>query len=575
MQLSGDAHSMLKKEFERWPAGAFSPDRFTVEERNDVLYPIYSFVHALSNILQRLWPDIQATEGPTGRIDRIPAVFPSYQWSRNSCWLDVTLEILWNIMLRDFQDFADCFARVPTDDDSDRAGIYQLYQHLRERHALHAAGGTSVTVLTEQRDRFREVLADGKIIHDVTSCENATVWLKRILVASEQPDTLRFARAQNYFWASYINFEHCHNADDASSPHFRLSTKLQQDFPLCADEESWDQHQGKLESWLRQRTNVKPPLAVHTAPCWRNTEDQTTDTPDSPTVTTRCPGYVTRLEAYVSLPVSLIIETINGEWDYPEELVLYPKGVDGSPEVIFDLVGRILHAESERGADWSHYICLLAHHHDSSPEAQVALYDDTAHNGEAILIPDSRLSTHLSGPDTSLRSHHRHPPLHKAFQTTAVAYRLRGGRKSQEELYHYQLDSLLRHYKIKLSTTSLDELPQARIHLDKPSTYVLPEVERLWYSPQSDVRQQRTDYGTRTHPQSTMLNPVSEFPVKRHDSASLREVTMDISSNGQRGGVCKRPEHECSEESSTAGESGSRKRTRTDGGGPVFENVDT
>ena len=178
MRLSGDAHSMLKKEFERWPAGAFSPDRFTVEERDDILYPIYSFVHALSHILQQLWPDSETTEGPTrGLVDKGPVVFPSYKWSRNSCWLDVTLEILWNITLRDFQDFADCFARASTEEDSDRAGpgIYQLYQHLRERHALHAAGGASVSVLTEQRDRFREVLEDGKIIDNVTSCENAMV----------------------------------------------------------------------------------------------------------------------------------------------------------------------------------------------------------------------------------------------------------------------------------------------------------------------------------------------------------------------------------------------------------------
>ncbi|KAI0739769.1 hypothetical protein C8Q80DRAFT_1124105 [Daedaleopsis nitida] len=92
-------------------------------------------------------------------------LLPSYKWINNSCWLDSSLETLWNLVQQDFGSFAESFSDIP---NADRVGIHQLYQMFDRRRTLHIENSTnySVQVLSEQRGGFRVMLADCGLHHD-------------------------------------------------------------------------------------------------------------------------------------------------------------------------------------------------------------------------------------------------------------------------------------------------------------------------------------------------------------------------------------------------------------------------
>ncbi len=118
------------------------------------------------------------TRTMTGDLQNL---LPSYKWSSNSCWLDTSLEMLWNVVLPDFNDFATCFEQI-LGTGVEEAALYQLYQLLDRRHTLYRTESPaySVAILTAQRDQYRRLLADRKhhhikIIDSVSSMENITV----------------------------------------------------------------------------------------------------------------------------------------------------------------------------------------------------------------------------------------------------------------------------------------------------------------------------------------------------------------------------------------------------------------
>ena len=83
---------------------------------------------------------------------------PSYKWNQNSCWLDSALECLWAIIMRDFDSFDACFSMVSA---AETTPIYDLYQRMEQRRTLYLSQDASnyrVSVLSAQRDSFRNVL---------------------------------------------------------------------------------------------------------------------------------------------------------------------------------------------------------------------------------------------------------------------------------------------------------------------------------------------------------------------------------------------------------------------------------
>ena len=92
-------------------------------------------------------------------------LIPSYKWESNSCWLDGSLEVLWNTLLPDFENFSNCFSHAHHF-DIQQEPLYALFRMLQLRRDLYMAESPNhtVEVLTAQRNTFRENLVASGIL---------------------------------------------------------------------------------------------------------------------------------------------------------------------------------------------------------------------------------------------------------------------------------------------------------------------------------------------------------------------------------------------------------------------------
>lgn len=97
---------------------------------------------------------------------------PSYAWKNNSCWLDSSLEVIFNVTSRDFKGFAGRFLSIPPD-----SVPYALFQALNHRHIAYTQDGEnhSVEWLSATRETFRAVLIDARISVHANDSENTFV----------------------------------------------------------------------------------------------------------------------------------------------------------------------------------------------------------------------------------------------------------------------------------------------------------------------------------------------------------------------------------------------------------------
>lgn len=104
---------------------------------------------------------------PTGSL-------PSYSWADQSCWLDCSLEILFQCVMRDFTSFEQRFNSVPKN-----STLYMLYNVMNQRRISHTESSVSnrPVFLSAHRDDLRQQLAKEvpSIISSTTSEENAFV----------------------------------------------------------------------------------------------------------------------------------------------------------------------------------------------------------------------------------------------------------------------------------------------------------------------------------------------------------------------------------------------------------------
>ena len=79
--------------------------------------------------------------------------YPSYPWNKMSCWLDVSAQLIYVCVSRNFQDYASGYQGVPN-----IYGLKSLYQILDKRRLSDLAGKKSSSARRTERDSFRKVL---------------------------------------------------------------------------------------------------------------------------------------------------------------------------------------------------------------------------------------------------------------------------------------------------------------------------------------------------------------------------------------------------------------------------------
>jgi hypothetical protein len=99
---------------------------------------------------------------------------PSYPWANNSCFLDTSLELVFQSVMRDFHDFSIRFTSHETE-----TTLYLLHRMFELRKLVDVDEGEKdpSAWLANQRDNFREHLRSRKIIQSLSSFESLFVCL--------------------------------------------------------------------------------------------------------------------------------------------------------------------------------------------------------------------------------------------------------------------------------------------------------------------------------------------------------------------------------------------------------------
>ena len=326
-------------------------------------------------------------------------------------------------------------------------------------------------------------------------------------------------------------------------PHYDITVRPTPRCPFSVNEWDAQEHKGKLQSWLRSIIGLTTSHLQSSGSCWRNTEDYTEGCRGSSPIE-RCSGsHCTTLYAFLSLPVILLVEIQDPDaWDIPEKITLLPKNKD-HPTISYQLTSRVFSGNN-------HFISRNARPSTGRQGRQVFAYDDMEHGGTSVLLPQSKASTHLAGQDITLKT-----AVPAGFRTYVVVYHLVGGRVSQEKLYHHQLSTLQKHHPmVRISSTTLDDIALSTLSLEGDNLQVVPEAERLWYSPSSPNKMKnKIDYctvlptaeplGTRSRTRNTRLprtsTPSSDYSgssyVTVHTSSVLSEDASQSSSQNAEG----------------------------------------
>ena len=95
---------------------------------------------------------------------------PAYPWSTNSCWLDVSLQVLYMAVTRDFSEFKTVCEPLNPD-----VALGALYAIFRDRFDLDFKEENLSAILESQRDALRAFLHKKKIIKSLNDPESAVV----------------------------------------------------------------------------------------------------------------------------------------------------------------------------------------------------------------------------------------------------------------------------------------------------------------------------------------------------------------------------------------------------------------
>lgn len=114
---------------------------------------------------------------------KTPRSYQSFPWSRNSCWLDASLELIVAAVFNHFDDFSACFAGISGDRNS--LPLWKLHELLRLRKVHHGTLGDATITLHDRfqnyRDGFRAYLLEQRIILTIDGFDGPFVSLPSIL----------------------------------------------------------------------------------------------------------------------------------------------------------------------------------------------------------------------------------------------------------------------------------------------------------------------------------------------------------------------------------------------------------
>ncbi|KAJ7017996.1 hypothetical protein C8F04DRAFT_978179 [Mycena alexandri] len=389
----------------------------------------------------------------------------SYPWSRNSCWLDSSLELIFNPVMRDFLGFS-------------------------SRHTLPGSASDVSNALSLQRDSLRDHIKACRLIRSTNSFESIIAWL---------PGVLKFKRdgssrlAESYFHSKAVSIRTCAGTKDGIAKHVQISGKTSTRYVHTLYASKCKTYKQSVKQWLRDTILVNKTPALMPQ-CWRVHDGVEC-----------CPGTADLVSFTIELPIVLILEVQeekDNDWDFPGSLKI-PGNNIADPAVTYDLVGRGLYSRSK-----SHYVTRYC----DAEQSAVFTYDGKKNGGSSVREHGGKaaLKTHLCGLKIDT------PPT---FTTSIVIYHMRGGLEAQQNFAASQRLAAERIHRFGFLNN-----PLPTICLQRPGFDRVKDEDRFWLKNPYEAR--TIDYifnAEDAGPEDHVSVPAGSPDIDKADSSSGEE----------------------------------------------------
>ncbi|KAJ7440431.1 hypothetical protein FB451DRAFT_1191601 [Mycena latifolia] len=285
-----------------------------------------------------------------GSKPKPPARLVGYPWSKNSCWLDSGLELLFSAITRDFPDFSFVF-----EDIDPACGIAPLFKVMNLRKTLPGSDRDPSNMLSLQRDGFRTHLKACKLIKATNDFDSIIAWLPGLF---KHKNNASSRSAQSYFHSKIVTIRSCAgSADENIAKHIQISCVPFHKYVhilQAADAKKFKSH---IKQWLQNEilVNKTPPLNL-------------------------------RVVGAIGTALIILILEVNTEagndWDFPP--------VIETNHIIYDIVGRGFYSRTK-----NHFIVRYC----DADKSAVYTYDDLKEGGFAVRERGGKgaIKTHLCG----------------------------------------------------------------------------------------------------------------------------------------------------------------------------------
>ncbi|KAF5371934.1 hypothetical protein D9757_011489 [Collybiopsis confluens] len=377
---------------------------------------------------------------------------PSYPWSKNSCWIDSSLEALYCAL--SFHDSWTEFESLVENEqkESSPSPVYYLYLCLKSRRLRPISGFPKSSNriksqgLQNLRDSFREMLFKIKMVTNsdsIDSYQPALAWFTSIIAPGNQFKENAACRA--YFAGVKQQVWICNN-------HLRVDRTVH--LPAVFDApfpELFNKYGGSIQKWIKSLTNAKQVLEGSLQEvCWRKNSDNAEQ---------YCAGTPKLITFLSAIPVILTLEpnldSLEQMWDFPKALYPLAKTEGNKHGVVYNLVARIFYNSKSQ-----HFITRYAVPTTALNRLAVFTYDGMKNCGYSQFETGS-VEKLLAGSS---------PPIPLGYKTHAVVYKLQGGIQAQNYYAHFQNSQIVQKLQLQLSADiSYFSNPEYR-EMDKTET---------------------------------------------------------------------------------------------------------
>ncbi|KAF8997027.1 hypothetical protein BDQ17DRAFT_1429377 [Cyathus striatus] len=442
-------------------------------------------------------------------------LLPNFKWKGNSCWLDSSLQLLFQALIHHHRDFENAAKHV-TKTKFHR--IFLLYlRYVSYQSADYK--DSSVVELLEDHDKLIVWLAEEKIGGTIKGKFNS-LWQWFYDIVDEASSDIRY-KGHLYFERLEVTICICRDSiGETQINHMYFDKNLKRRRSMYLTRKDYESFDGNTDTWLKHQTKFGYNLH-DTRPCYRTLDGEH-----------MCTGINFSTTKWLSIPVIMML-SVDEEcfvvrhqkplvWNFPKEI-----RPDGN-SVTYEMVGRIFYGNN-------HFNTRFAY------DKKVYEYDGMKGGvGEELL--NSSLGTELYGQHVNL------PP---GFSTSCVIYRSRQGSTGQERFFTHQVAKLHELHDTSMSGTmklqfplvlsykgdglSLEEDDHSLPPQNKPTTNETVEPDEDTYYldieavlPKDVVLKDETVNAETVLPEDTILSE-SDSPFNCHCRAAGNGLELELS----------------------------------------------